>query len=90
MRLREDEQIPKEARLTPEDKELKLKFIYEWCKRCGICIEFCPVKAIDEKPDGSPYLDDPGKCVLCGTCWLMCPDMAIVNPNIEDEESNDE
>jgi len=48
-----------------------------WCKRCGICVAFCPVKALDRDEEGVPYvLNDI--CISCGTCEIMCPDHAII------------
>lgn len=47
-----------------------------WCKGCGICVAFCPKKAlslVDEKAQVDPEL-----CIACGMCELYCPDLAIV------------
>ncbi len=49
-----------------------------WCKKCGICVEFCPTGALANRADKVPYLAEPDKCTLCGLCWLRCPDMAII------------
>jgi 2-oxoglutarate ferredoxin oxidoreductase subunit delta len=60
------------------------KIIYDQnlCKACGLCVEFCPVKAItftanlNEK--GYRVLSfDQEVCTACGTCYRMCPDLAI-------------
>ncbi|MCE1247621.1 MAG: 4Fe-4S binding protein [Firmicutes bacterium] len=48
-----------------------------WCKRCGICVTFCPVKALDRDSDGVPVVFEDA-CISCGTCEIMCPDYAIV------------
>ncbi|MCF7792961.1 MAG: 4Fe-4S binding protein [Candidatus Cloacimonetes bacterium] len=50
---------------------------YDWCKKCGICVTFCPTGALGRKPDGSPYVPHPEKCVHCETCDKLCPDFAI-------------
>ncbi|MFP4499276.1 MAG: ferredoxin family protein [Vulcanimicrobiota bacterium] len=48
-----------------------------WCKRCGVCVSICPVKALYQNPDGTPgVLND--KCISCGSCEISCPDFAIV------------
>jgi len=53
-------------------------FIYHtWCKKCGICVAFCPTKCLARKPDGSPFVESPEKCVHCETCDRLCPDFAI-------------
>ncbi len=50
---------------------------HDWCKACGICIEFCPTRVFDRRPDGHPDIARPGKCVSCDLCELLCPDFAI-------------
>lgn len=53
-------------------------FIYHaWCKKCGICVAFCPTKCLSSKPDGTPIVQFPEKCVHCETCDRLCPDFAI-------------
>ena len=48
----------------------------QWCKSCGICIAFCPKKALIAGPDGKPDWK-PEACSLCGLCERYCPDLAI-------------
>jgi ferredoxin len=50
---------------------------HDWCKKCGICVAFCPTKALGRKIDGSPYVQYPEKCIHCETCDRLCPDFAI-------------
>jgi 2-oxoglutarate ferredoxin oxidoreductase subunit delta len=62
----------------------KLHVDQKYCKGCGICIEFCPAKALKQSrqlnargyfpPEGG----DMEKCNQCGLCSLLCPDFAIV------------
>jgi 2-oxoglutarate ferredoxin oxidoreductase subunit delta len=47
-----------------------------WCKGCGICVAFCPTKALELKNDKA-VLADVDKCIQCGACELRCPDYAI-------------
>ncbi|MEG0642148.1 MAG: 4Fe-4S binding protein [Romboutsia sp.] len=56
--------------------EKKLVIKESWCKKCGICIEFCPKKVLDLNTK-SVYLKDEDNCILCGLCELRCPDYAI-------------
>ncbi|MEA3293384.1 MAG: 4Fe-4S dicluster domain-containing protein [Euryarchaeota archaeon] len=48
-----------------------------WCKKCGICIAFCPKHVLEFGPDGYPYAARPEDCILCGLCDIHCPDYAI-------------
>ena len=55
----------------------------EFCKGCGICVHFCPAKAIrlsaefNRKGVNVPVPAETGECSGCRTCELYCPDFAI-------------
>lgn len=51
----------------------KLK-INENCKNCGLCLESCPIHAI-EKQDHKMMIND--HCVQCNVCYRVCPFHAI-------------
>jgi len=52
--------------------------IYEaWCKRCGICVAFCPKGVLERDDKGYPYPANPDACTGCKWCELRCPDFAI-------------
>lgn len=62
-----------------------------WCKKCGICVEFCPTGALENGEDGVPVLTNSDKCTLCGLCWLRCPDLAIIKgPELPENEPTEE
>jgi 2-oxoglutarate ferredoxin oxidoreductase subunit delta len=64
--------------LAKEIKKAKKVVInQEWCKGCGICVEFCPKKALDYGQGGKAVWARPADCIRCGLCELRCPDMAI-------------
>jgi 2-oxoglutarate ferredoxin oxidoreductase subunit delta len=48
----------------------------EWCKACGICVEFCPKKVFDSDEEGRPIISHPEACSLCRICEQLCPDFA--------------
>ncbi len=48
-----------------------------WCKKCGICVAFCPAGVLAQDDSGVPYAKEPDKCTGCQLCALRCPDFAI-------------
>ncbi|OIP24972.1 hypothetical protein AUK22_08510 [bacterium CG2_30_54_10] len=48
-----------------------------WCKKCGICVEFCPKGVFKLGKDGYPEIVALDKCVECKLCISLCPDFAI-------------
>lgn len=69
----------------PSRRVGKLGFVTEWCKGCGYCIEFCPVKMLEFSDDvnsrGYHYprikkgMEEA--CIACRICENLCPDFAI-------------
>jgi 2-oxoglutarate ferredoxin oxidoreductase subunit delta len=49
----------------------------KWCKRCGLCVHYCPKKVYDVDPLGAPIVARPRDCVGCTQCEVRCPDFAI-------------
>ena len=58
-----------------------------WCKGCGLCIEFCPQGVLVLGMDNRPKAIYPEKCTACLWCELHCPDFAIfiATPLAEDD-----
>lgn len=54
----------------------KQPVISEDCKRCGICVRSCPVKAIAWQDDGFPKIDEK-ECIRCMCCHELCPHHAV-------------
>lgn len=61
----------------------------DWCKACGICIEFCPTKVYETGDRGEPVIAHPEKCISCDLCELLCPDYAITLHRPEEEKPNE-
>lgn len=47
------------------------------CKRCGLCVQFCPLCVFTQDEEGYPVVRDWGKCTGCQLCFYYCPDFAI-------------
>jgi 2-oxoglutarate ferredoxin oxidoreductase subunit delta len=62
--------------MPPKGKH-SVEIYKSWCKRCGICVAFCPgeVMAFDEQ--GDVVVKNPERCTGCQLCELRCPDFAI-------------
>ncbi|HEY3315611.1 MAG TPA: ferredoxin family protein [Bacillota bacterium] len=70
---------------------LPVTFNQEWCKKCGVCVRFCPVKALETGPSGFPALARPDECTRCGLCENLCPDYAaVVSPRPKKRGAGDE
>ncbi|MCK4957306.1 MAG: 4Fe-4S binding protein, partial [Candidatus Cloacimonetes bacterium] len=65
-----------EVKTEGDYKKCPVYIYHDWCKKCGICVEFCPTGALASKPDGSPYVKAPEKCIHCELCDRLCPDFA--------------
>ncbi len=58
----------------------KIRLATEKCKGCYLCIANCRAKAISkqDRPNAKGYIPvtvDQEKCVQCGFCYTMCPDL---------------
>ncbi|PID75913.1 MAG: 4Fe-4S ferredoxin [Deltaproteobacteria bacterium] len=61
-------------------KRKKLKELVintDWCKGCGICVNFCPKKVLELSPQEKSTAVRPEDCICCRLCELRCPDLAI-------------
>lgn len=59
------------------EKTVRINIDEKACKRCGICIAFCPRKVFLAE-NGKPVVANPEVCTRCMLCELRCPDYAIV------------
>ena len=54
--------------------------VEEKCKKCGVCVESCPVEGKAVRFDNgrrNPPVYDYKKCIRCFCCQEMCPHQAI-------------
>lgn len=62
----------------------KHQVLPEKCIGCTLCVQSCPVKAI--QMNGNKAVIDPAKCVNCGLCASKCPVKAIIGPTEKPKE----
>jgi len=58
------------------------------CGKCGGCVSFCSAgefNALQIEEDGTPRLVDDEKCVKCGICYLICPQIKALNDELDEK-----
>ena len=77
--------VQKEEKVNPKRRMPRGRVIVfpNWCKGCGLCVEFCPAGVLEQGPDGRVIVAHPEKCTACRWCELHCPDFAIFVADIE-------
>lgn len=64
-----------------EKVQKKLTYDYKKCVGCGICVDICPMRALELGPmpeiatglDAPPVMLDREVCCFCGICVALCP-----------------
>ena len=52
------------------------------CGKCGGCVAFCSAGEFDALrvgQDGTPVMADESKCLHCGICYLICPQIKVLD-----------
>ena len=85
-----DQTAPEKVDTEPRPRKRRLPrgevHLFEnWCKGCGLCIEFCPSGVLVLGTDNRPKAIYPEKCTACRWCELHCPDFAIFISVIEND-----
>jgi 2-oxoglutarate ferredoxin oxidoreductase subunit delta len=64
-------------------KRGKIEIDRDLCKGCLLCVRACPVKVLEadtEFNSSGSYPSkpvNPDKCIACGNCYEVCPDVCI-------------
>ena len=56
------------------------------CGQCGGCVSFCyagDLIAIEMSPDGKPHYINEENCLQCGICFLICPQINLLDEEIQ-------
>jgi coenzyme F420 hydrogenase subunit beta len=56
------------------------------CHHCGGCVTFCTAinyGALELGEDGRPRYKDQSKCIECGLCYLICPEIAELDEEVK-------
>jgi len=56
------------------------------CGRCGGCVSFCSageLNALRVGDDGIPELVSEEKCLKCGICYLICPQIRVLDAELK-------
>jgi 2-oxoglutarate ferredoxin oxidoreductase subunit delta len=67
----------------------EVRIFENWCKGCGLCIEFCPAGVLVLGMDNRPKPIYPENCIACRWCELHCPDFAIYIIDLVEEMSDE-
>jgi coenzyme F420 hydrogenase subunit beta len=58
------------------------------CGKCGGCVAFCSAgefNALRVAEDGSPVMVDESKCLQCGICYLICPQIKALDAELREK-----
>lgn len=69
-------QYPKPV-VTKNSSGIEIAVIKEFCKGCGICVEFCPKDVLTIGSDLKVNVSKVEACNGDMLCELRCPDFAI-------------
>lgn len=82
---REDEYNKNRKSGSGNKKKYSIWIFQDWCKSCGICIEFCPKSVFSRDNMGRPVIERADACIGCRFCEAHCPDFAISIAEGEEE-----
>ena len=59
---------------------------YNFCGKCGGCVSFCSADnlgALETGPDGMPRFANEEKCLHCGICYMICPNIYELDDDLK-------
>lgn len=70
---------------TFHDLKLEVQQL-NFCGKCGGCVAFCSASnlgALEVGPDGMPVFADEEKCLKCGICYMICPNIRDLDDELK-------
>jgi len=70
--------LPMEADVKTFHDLIRIVQKNNFCGKCGGCVAFCSAAnlgALEVGPDGMPRYSDEEKCLKCGICYMICPNI---------------
>lgn len=58
-------------------KDSKINLNRNYCKDCGICIEYCPQGVFGQDENARTIVAHQDNCIQCNICVYRCPDFAL-------------
>jgi coenzyme F420 hydrogenase subunit beta len=61
-----------------------------FCGKCGGCVAFCSAgefNALSAGEDGTPVMRDESRCLHCGICYLICPQIKALDQELKQKSS---
>lgn len=55
----------------------EIRVDYNKCTGCKLCIEYCPVRVLEDRGDGKPRPKKTSACIACVGCMAVCEPGAI-------------
>jgi 2-oxoglutarate ferredoxin oxidoreductase subunit delta len=65
---------------------VKITITAKWCKKCKICVTFCPKAVFEWDALGRPVVKYPERCIKCMLCVGRCPDFACEVEEVPEKE----
>ncbi|MDD2352837.1 MAG: 4Fe-4S dicluster domain-containing protein [Candidatus Caldatribacteriota bacterium] len=78
----------KDSKKIYQNEKTRITVKEDWCKACGICINYCPKNVLVASDKGQPVAKNIDDCIQCMLCELRCPDFAIMVENKENTDAN--
>lgn len=72
--------------LNKRKANVKITINAKWCKKCGICVAFCPQGVFVSDEFGMPIIKHSEKCIKCMLCVIRCPDFAVDVEEIKEKK----